>query len=165
MAINKKTLAQVKRQVYKARVEEVRSAQKSGDPDALEQVYNGPTKREQMNQARLAARQVRGSIHQQVQQVSHYVALSQKKKEFHLKEGDLFRTVRSTCAVYPDGHISRGMWTTIDKGASGIILGPVRDTTDGVDSLQALVNGRGVFNFRQDYVGALRSITEADEDE
>ena len=162
MTINKKTLAQVKRQVYKARVEEVRAAQKSGDPDTLEQVYSGPTKREQMKQARLAARQVRGSIHQQV---SHYVTPSQKKKAYHLKEGDLFRTARSTSAVYPDGHESSGMWTTIVKGASGIILGPVRDTTDGVDSLQVLVNGRGVFNIRQDYVGALRSITEADDDE
>jgi len=104
MSIKKKTLAQVKRQVFAARSGGEGS---EGSPDS-----GGPTLREQRNMARLAGRQVQTE--------------AARSKEYALKEGDLVTVNGTTSGYVLSNKISP--WIALPKGTTGVLV--VQDPID-----------------------------------
>lgn len=114
MSITKKKLAEVKRQVFAARVEAAPS---------------GPTAREQRNMARLAARQMKaeagkpGAVRLEVAPTH---APQRPTREYALKEGDLV-TVNGTTAGYMLTN-KTSSWIALPKGTTGVLV--VQDPID-----------------------------------
>lgn len=126
MPISKKNLAQVKRQIYTARVEEMTKALESGDQEKLDQLNTGPSKREQMTQARMAARQAfrEKQKHTEAEALravkKHIIAQPPTVIEFNLAEGSLVVLSKNTTGFRLGAETNP--YVVLQKGEMGILL-------------------------------------------
>lgn len=126
MTISKKDLRQVKRQIHAARVEELTKALEEGDQQKLDQLNTGPTKREQMNQARMAARQTFREKQKQSEAEAlravknHIVAQPVPVREFNLIDGALV-TLSKNVVGFRLG-VSVDPYIPLKKGDMGVLL-------------------------------------------
>ena len=126
MSISKKSLIQAKRQMHLARVEELTKAVEAGDQQKLDQLNTGPTKREQMNQARMAARQTfrekqKNSEAEALRAVkNHIVAQPPPVREFNLADGALV-TLSKNVVGFRLG-VSVDPYIPLKKGDMGVLL-------------------------------------------
>lgn len=126
MPISKKNLAQVKRQIYAARVEELTKALESGDQEKLDQLNTGPSKREQMTQARMAARQAfrEKQKHTEAEALravkKHIIAQPPTVIEFNLAEGSLVVLSKNTTGFRLGAETNP--YVVLQKGEMGVLL-------------------------------------------
>ena len=166
MSIPKKKLADVKRQVFAARVEALTKALEEGDTETLEQVPAGPTRREQRNMARLAARQMKNELKLETPKVEKreaWIAPARATREFTIETGNLVRTSRSSYCKVVGGH----GWTELDRGTTGIVVGVTDRKTAGITGVRydvpmmdILVAGRGILAIP---AASLRDATDEEE--
>lgn len=167
MSIPKKKLADVKRQVFAARVEALTKALEEGDTETLEQVPAGPTRREQRNMARLAARQMKNELKLETPKVEKreaWIAPARATREFTIETGGLVRTARRSHCKVVGGH----GWTELDRGTTGIVVGVTDRKAAGLDGtsvrwvpmMDILVAGRGILAIP---AASLRDATDEEE--
>jgi hypothetical protein len=166
MSIPKKKLADVKRQVFAARVEALTKALEEGDTETLEQVPAGPTRREQRNMARLAARQMKNELKLETPKVEKreaWIAPARATREFTIETGGLVRTARRSHCKVVGGH----GWTELDRGTTGIVVGVTDRKAAGITGVRydvlmmdILVAGRGILAIP---AASLRDATDEEE--
>jgi hypothetical protein len=166
MSIPKKKLADVKRQVFAARVEALTKALEEGDTETLEQVPAGPTRREQRNMARLAARQMKNELKLETPKVEKreaWIAPARATREFTIETGGLVRTARRSYCKVVGGH----GWTELDRGTTGIVVGVTDRKAAGITGVRydvlmmdILVAGRGILAIP---AASLRDATDEEE--
>lgn len=126
MTISKKDLRQVKRQIHAARVEELTKALEEGDQQKLDQLNTGPTKREQMNQARMAARQTFREKQKQSEAEAlravknHIVAQPAPVMKFNIAEGSLVTLSKNTIGFRLG--VEMNPYIPLQKGDVGVLM-------------------------------------------
>lgn len=120
MSISKKTLSQVKRQIFTAQAEEARKAAEAGEPPPPQ----APSAREQLKQARLSARQAfreRGPRPMKVVKAAVAEALPPPAvRQFNLVDGALVKLSKNAIGFRLGADVNP--YVSLQKGDMGVLL-------------------------------------------